>query len=120
MIRKIIAIILICTVTGCTTYTPVDYSSLSSGEKVRLTNHYGDKTRVSVAQVNSDGIRGDNMGFYSRDSIVNVEKKQFSYGKTAGLAGGVALAVPVLAFAGLMALLTFGGPLVRIPGAAYH
>jgi hypothetical protein len=97
---KIISILVIINLIGCTSLQTIEAPPDRLHEQIRHENlvKVGDKVRIItedqkehqfvVTAINEDEIRGDDVTI-PIDSIVTVETRQFSAGKTTLLAGGI-------------------------------
>jgi len=98
--RKFISILAIINFIGCTSLQTIEAPPDKLHEQIRHENlvKVGDKVRIItedqqehqfvVTAINEDDIRGEDVTI-PIDSIVTVETREFSAGKTALLAGGI-------------------------------
>jgi hypothetical protein len=110
---KIISILLIINLIGCTSLQTIESPPDKLHEQIRHENlvKVGDKVRIItegqkehqfvVTAINADEIRGEDVTI-PIDSIVTVETREFSAGKSALLTGGIASTL-LIAFAILLA-----------------
>ena len=96
--------------TGCSSMKAVrlhsgastPFGPLRAGDEVTVVTRDGRTVRFVVAEIAGEEIVARSGGRYHRDDILRLERKTFSLGKTALLAGGIYLAVAAvvgLAFA---------------------
>ena len=100
---RTIAFLLCMTIaTGCTTFKPmattepqVILSQIKPGDEIRLTTRDGRKWEFTIKEVNDKQLVGENEKVNLAD-ITDIERREFSTGKTVGLVGGIIVLLGVL------------------------
>jgi hypothetical protein len=115
MLRKIISILLIINLIGCTSLQTIEAppdklheqlrneTLVKVGDKVRITTEDQKEHQFVVIAINDDEIRGENVTI-PIDSIVTLEIREFSTGKTVLLGFGITGTVLLIATALLLAV----------------
>ena len=106
--KLISTLIVILIITGCTSMKPVELSPeqlqdrisagelVNEGDKVKIVTTEGKSHQFVVTDINDTTIVGDNIEVPIVD-IIALRTKEFSGGKTAGLAGGTVVLILLLA-----------------------
>jgi hypothetical protein len=115
MLREIISILLIINLIGCTSLQTIEAppdklreqlrneTLVKVGDKVRITTEDQKEHQFVVIAINDDEIRGENVTI-PIDSIVTLEIREFSTGKTVLLGFGITGTVLLIATALLLAV----------------
>ena len=106
-IKRVLVLVLIPAVVGCTTATRIHYQSpdelqamIEVGDTVKVTTVDGERIKTKVVEITDREIVGEDVSIPITD-IEKIEEVELSKGKTAALAGGSALTITVLVLVGL-------------------
>jgi len=99
--KFIVYLVLIAFATGCTTMRPLAESNAQSlasqvavGDKIRITRNDLSEVEFKVSAISDKGISGDGV-YVDYSDIRQVQVRQFSAGKTAGLVVAIVAVVAI-------------------------
>ena len=94
--RSIVLLVCMSLATGCTTFKPmaaanteVIPSRIKPGDEVRLTTRDGRVREFIIKEVTDKQLVGENESVVDLSDITDIERREFSTGKTVGLVGGI-------------------------------
>jgi hypothetical protein len=95
-------VLIICLlVASCTSYKVVPISDnigsdIHEGDRVKIVTKDGRDLEFKVVSVTSEGVIGENQQVIRFSDVAKLEKEEVSAAKTAGLTGGIVLALAAL------------------------